>query len=60
MDLLSGGDIRLFKPLNSNMEIGNSKRIGIDYAGAAANWPLRFFDRNSNSLSGPTRLNRKP
>ena len=60
IDLLSGGDIRLFKGLNNDIEIGNSKRIGVDYAGEAANWPLRFFDRNSNSISGPTRLNRKP
>jgi DNA-3-methyladenine glycosylase len=58
IDLLSGGDIRLFKGMNNDIEIGKSKRIGIDYAGEAANWPLRFFDRDSNSLSGPNRLNR--
>jgi DNA-3-methyladenine glycosylase len=58
-DLLSGGNLRLFQ--NARLEdarIGLSKRIGVDYAGEAADWPLRFFDRNSAAISGPARLNK--
>ena len=59
IDLLSAGNLHLFQGCTKKMDIGSSKRIGVDYAGEAADWPLRFFDRNSNSLSGPARLNRK-
>jgi DNA-3-methyladenine glycosylase len=58
-DLLSDGNLRLFQ--HERMEdarIGLSKRIGVDYAGEAADWPLRFFDRNSAAVSGPARLNK--
>jgi DNA-3-methyladenine glycosylase len=58
-DLLSGGNLRLFQ--HERMEdtrIGVSKRIGVEYAGEAADWPLRFFDRNSAAVSGPARLNK--
>ena len=60
-DLLSGGDIRVFndKPGKTRAEIGVSPRIGVDYAGEAALWPLRFFDKNSPAVSGPARLNIK-
>jgi len=37
--------------------IGSSRRIGVDYAGEAAAWPLRFFVRKSAALSGPRALN---
>jgi DNA-3-methyladenine glycosylase len=57
-DLLSAGDLRLFQRCGKEPEIGISKRIGVDYAGEAAEWPLRFFDRNSSAVSGPARLNR--
>jgi DNA-3-methyladenine glycosylase len=57
-DLLSGGNLRLFHAARlDNARIGLSKRIGVDYAGEAADWPLRFFDRDSASVSGPARLN---
>ncbi len=56
LDMLSGADIRLFKGHGKKPDIGVSKRIGVDYAGEAAGWPLRFFDRNSAAVSGPTRL----
>jgi DNA-3-methyladenine glycosylase len=56
MDLLSGGDIRIFQRSGESRTIGVSKRIGVDYAGAAAEWPLRFFDISSKALSGPKRL----
>jgi DNA-3-methyladenine glycosylase len=32
-------------------EIGASARIGVDYAGEAAGWPLRFFLKGSKHLS---------
>jgi DNA-3-methyladenine glycosylase len=55
IDLLSGGDLHLFKG-DETMDIGISKRIGVEYAGEAANWPLRFFDKNSAAVSGPLHL----
>jgi len=58
IDLLSGGDIRLFQGTGCDT-IGVSKRIGVDYAGEAAEWPLRFFDTTSRAVSGPARLRRK-
>jgi DNA-3-methyladenine glycosylase len=58
IDLLSEGNLRIFQGCNKKMDIGSSKRIGVDYAGEAADWPLRFFDMNSNSLSGSARLNK--
>jgi DNA-3-methyladenine glycosylase len=56
LDLLSGGDLRVFRGRAQKPNIGVSKRIGVDYAGEAADWPLRFFDRNSAGVSGPARL----
>ena len=32
-------------------EIGISPRVGVDYAGAAAHWPLRFYLKNSPFVS---------
>jgi DNA-3-methyladenine glycosylase len=59
LDLLSCGDLRLFrKERLEDTRIGISKRIGVDYAGEAAEWPLRFFDRDSPAVSGPARLNK--
>jgi DNA-3-methyladenine glycosylase len=58
IDLLSGGDVRLFREEDRHAEICASKRIGVDYAGEAADWPLRFFDKNSKAVSGPSLLNR--
>lgn len=57
MDLLSAGDLRIFRGSGGDVDIGTSRRIGVDYAGEAAGWELRFFDRDSNSVSGPARLN---
>lgn len=59
-DLLSDGDLRLFQGQSKSDRIGISKRIGVDYAGEAADWPLRFFDGNSSAISGPARLNTYP
>lgn len=56
LDLLAGGDLRLFQGNSENVEIGVSRRIGVEYAGEAADWPLRFFDKNSGAVSGPLHL----
>lgn len=52
-DLAGGGGIRIFRPRRRpRLEIGVSPRIGVDYAGEAAGWPLRFFVSGSSSVSG--------
>ena len=56
LDLLSGGDLRLFQGSPEKIRIGTSRRIGVDYAGEAADWPLRFFALDSAAVSGPARL----
>jgi DNA-3-methyladenine glycosylase len=56
LDLLSGGHLRLYRGHGGSVPIGVSQRIGVAYAGEAAHWPLRFFDRNSDAVSGPARL----
>ncbi len=56
MDLLANGDLRLFQRVDEPPAIGDSKRIGVDYAGEAAQWHLRFFDKNSPAVSGPKNL----
>ena len=58
-DLLNGNDLRLYRGVGSRPRIGVTARIGVDYAGAASDWPLRFFDRESSAVSGPARLRRK-
>jgi DNA-3-methyladenine glycosylase len=55
-DLLNKGDLRLFRRRGSRPRIGESSRIGVDYAGEAREWPLRFFDLDSRAVSGPLRL----
>jgi DNA-3-methyladenine glycosylase len=60
-DLLAGGDLRIFGHRRSKKpEIGVSARIGVDYAGEAKGWQLRFFDLRSGAVSGPARLRRLP
>ena len=56
VDLLSNEDFRLFRARAAPGKIGVSKRIGVDYAGEAADWPLRFFELDSPAVSGPARL----
>jgi DNA-3-methyladenine glycosylase len=55
VDLLEG-DIAVFRR-RGRVRIGVSARIGIDYAGEAAAWPLRFIDADSGAVSGTARLN---
>lgn len=56
-DLLAGGDLRLFQGKAEPVSIGISARIGVDYAGEAARWPLRFFERHSRAVSGKVQKN---
>ncbi len=51
LDLLSGEAIRIFRRRSQRPRIGISPRIGVDYAGEAKDWPLRFFDRDSPAVS---------
>ena len=43
----------------SDKEIGNSRRIGVDYAGKDALLPYRFFIRGNAHVSGPSALNKQ-
>ena len=49
-DLIEG-PIRIFRRRARPRRIGVSARIGVDYAGEARDWPLRFFDLDSAALS---------
>jgi DNA-3-methyladenine glycosylase len=52
-DLVEGDPIRVFRPRRRRrFEIGVTPRIGVDYAGEAARWPLRFFLSGSPAVSG--------
>jgi DNA-3-methyladenine glycosylase len=52
-DLVGDGPVRVFRERRGRARrIGVSARIGVDYAGEAAGWPLRFFDRDSAAVSG--------
>ena len=50
-DLVDGQGMRIFHAPGRRPRIGVSPRIGIDYAGDAKDWPLRFYDKNSASIS---------
>ena len=51
-DLLGGGPVRILRRRRGRRpRIGVSPRIGVDYAGEAARWPLRFFDADSPAVS---------
>ena len=51
LDLVGESGIQIFARCGRRPSIGVSARIGIDYAGEAKHWPLRFFDRNSPAVS---------
>jgi DNA-3-methyladenine glycosylase len=53
-DLVGDGPIRIFRGGRRRLRIGISPRIGVDYAQEAKDWPLRFYDLDSASVSrGP-------
>jgi len=44
--------VRIFVPARRRRRrLGVSPRIGIDYAGEAKDWPLRFYDESSDAVS---------
>jgi DNA-3-methyladenine glycosylase len=55
LDLLGNGEVRLFHREEAERPLGISARIGINYAGKAKDWPLRFFDLSSDAVSGKPR-----
>lgn len=50
-DLLGNGDVTILQGAGRRPRVGVTPRIGVDYAGEAAAWPLRFFDRDSEAVS---------
>ena len=50
-DLLDDGRVRILLRRARRPAIGVSPRIGVDYAGEAKDWPLRFYDKNSSAVS---------
>jgi len=57
-DLLERESLSLRCPDRPSVRIGAGLRIGVDYAGEAKDWPLRFADLDSQAVSGPGRLRR--
>ena len=49
-DLVDGG-YRIFRAPGKRPRLVVSRRIGVDYAGEARNWPLRFYDAGSAAVS---------
>ncbi len=56
IDLLDNLDLRLFLRNGRRPRIGVSPRVGVDYAGEARAWPLRFYLQGSAAVSGSKRL----
>jgi DNA-3-methyladenine glycosylase len=55
-DLLSGGPVAILRPRRPRRAaIAVTARIGVDYAGESAAWPLRFLDEGSPAVSIPVR-----
>ena len=50
-DLLDEGPITIWRGRRRRPRIGVSPRIGVDYAGEAKDWPLRFVDLDSPAVS---------
>ena len=53
LDLLGGRSVRILRRRGPRPDITATPRIGVDYAGEAREWPLRFFERGSPAVSGP-------
>jgi DNA-3-methyladenine glycosylase len=51
LDLLGGGPVTIFRGSRPRSRIDVSPRIGVDYAGEARDWPLRFVDPGSAAIS---------
>jgi DNA-3-methyladenine glycosylase len=48
---LVDGPVRIFRRTGRRPRLAVAKRIGVDYAGDAAAWPLRFYDADSAAVS---------
>jgi DNA-3-methyladenine glycosylase len=55
-DLIGNPEIMIGKRNDPAPRIASTRRIGVDYAGAASEWLLRFYDQDSQSVSGPAGL----
>jgi len=54
LDMLApDAPVRLWRPVRTRVDVRVSPRIGVDYAGAAKDWPLRYVDAVSRALSRP-------
>lgn len=53
IDLCGRDDFDLYPDRQAAAAVARSPRIGVDYAGAAAQWPLRYYLRGSPAVSGP-------
>jgi DNA-3-methyladenine glycosylase len=53
IDLVGHFRWRLFLRPGPHPPVGVTPRIGVDYAGEARDWPLRFYDPASPAVSGP-------
>jgi DNA-3-methyladenine glycosylase len=52
LDLLEGEPVTILRRRRARRPcVGAAPRIGVDYAGEAARWPLRFFDSESRAVS---------
>ena len=51
VDLIGASELHLFRRPRRRVEICVAPRVGIDYAGEAKAWPLRFFDCRSPAVS---------
>ena len=49
--LLEGPRIWICESDHRPLVIASAERVGVDYAGDAAFWPLRFFDEGSAAVS---------
>ena len=60
LDLVGSDRFRIFLRAGGRPSIAVSPRIGVGYAGDAAAWPLRFFDRGSRAVSGKGSARTRP
>ncbi len=52
LDMLApDAPVRLWRPVRQRVGVRVSPRIGVDYAGEAKDWPLRFLDAGSTAVS---------